>query len=164
MNYGITVPDTLYYYRVGTSAQDLAGGNDCLFYTAPAAGTAVPVRVWATGDLGTGTSSAAAVRNAYATFAGTRYTDVWPTMGDNEQNNGLDSQYRTNFFDMRAGMLKQTAVWPTFGNHDVNGLTDPPPDITCCQNFSLPDPQRSAKTQRLPTVSIGSMFPRDPMP
>ena len=134
---GLT-PDTLYYYTVGTYTGTLAGGSDYLFYTAPSSGPATPVRVWVTGDMGWGGANPAAVRDAYISFTGTRYTDVWLTLGDNEQHTGLDSDYQWVFFDMYPNLLRQVAVRTAIGNHDVNGSSNPPPDMPYYANFTLP--------------------------
>src|SRR5437773_7426753 len=87
-------PDTEYYYSVGDTTSALAGGADFTFYTAPPAGSTEPIRIWAIGDSGTANSNAAAVRNAYATYTGTRYTDVWLMLGDNAYDSGTDSEYQ----------------------------------------------------------------------
>src|SRR5204863_1664785 len=64
-------PNTKYFYSIGATDTNLAGGADHFFVTAPAA--AKPTRIWAIGDFGTypiyGTA-ALEVRDAYYSFAG----------------------------------------------------------------------------------------------
>jgi acid phosphatase type 7 len=126
-------PDTRYYYSVGTTTSTLAGGPDYAFFTAPPAGSTQPIRIWAIGDSGTADDRAQAVRNAYASHTGTRYTDVWLMLGDNAYNDGTDTEYQSAVFNMYPTFLRQTVLWPTIGNHDAN--TTPPPYF---QIFTLP--------------------------
>ncbi|MDB4308267.1 fibronectin type III domain-containing protein, partial [Gammaproteobacteria bacterium] len=74
--------DTLYNYTVGSSAAALVGGNlanngdgEHFFTTAPASGSDKPTRVWVIGDSGTKNADAAAVRDAYKAYTGSRGTD-----------------------------------------------------------------------------------------
>src|SRR5262249_10628876 len=130
--------DTRYYYSIGTSTDTLAGGPDYLFYTAPPANSALPTRVWVIGDSGTADANAAAVRNAYYTSAGTRYTDLLLMLGDNAYVNGTDSDYQAAVFDMYPDILRQTVVWPTIGNHDTAQATNPPASLPYYNIFTLP--------------------------
>ncbi len=132
-------PNTLYYYSVGTATEALAGGDATHFFrTHPIAGTSVPTRVWVLGDSGTANASAAAVRNAYATFTGTRATDVWLMLGDNAYETGTDAEYEAAVFDMYPGFLRQAFLWPTLGNHDTAGSSSPPASLPYYQIFNLP--------------------------
>lgn len=111
--------DTLYYYSVGTTSQVLAGANSSHFFaTAPTPGTAQPTRIWVIGDSGTANSNAAAVRDAYLNFAGTRHTDLWLMLGDNAYQSGTDAEYQAAVFNIYPTLLRQSVVWPTLGNHD----------------------------------------------
>jgi hypothetical protein len=113
------LPDTRYYYAVGTAAQILAG-NDAnhFFYTSPQVSVAKPTRVWVLGDSGTANSSARAVRDAYYSFTGSRHTDLWLMLGDNAYSSGTDSEYQAAVFNMYPQMLRKSVLWPTLGNHD----------------------------------------------
>lgn len=112
-------PDRRYYYAIGSSSQTLAGGDAShTFVTSPQAGTDKPTRIWVIGDSGTANSNAAAVRQAYEQFTGTRGTDLWLMLGDNAYPDGTDSEYQGAVFDMYPEILRQTALWPTLGNHD----------------------------------------------
>ncbi|HTD87774.1 MAG TPA: fibronectin type III domain-containing protein, partial [Candidatus Binatia bacterium] len=109
--------DTRYYYSVGFAGIVLAGGNDCFFVTAPT--TPKPTRIWALGDSGTANDDAAAVRDAYAAFVGSRYTDLWLMLGDNAYQSGTDEQYTDAVFNMYPTMLRKNVLWPTIGNHET---------------------------------------------
>lgn len=112
-------PNTRYYYSVGTTAVSLAGGDASYFFvTAPAPGTPKPTRVWVLGDSGTANANAAAVRDAYLAYTGSRGTDLWLMLGDNAYPDGTDAQYQSAVFNMYPGVLRNTVLWPTLGNHD----------------------------------------------
>jgi calcineurin-like phosphoesterase family protein/purple acid phosphatase-like protein/PKD domain-containing protein len=113
------LPSTRYYYSIGSSTETLAGGtSDFSFVTAPAIGTTRPFRTWVLGDSGTANPNAAAVRNAYTTFTGTRPTDLWLMLGDNAYPNGTDTEYQAAVFNMYTVMLRQSVLWSCYGNHD----------------------------------------------
>ena len=123
---GLT-PDTLYYYSIGSTTQVLAGGvlpggDSHFFATAPPPGVAQPTRIWVIGDSGDAGVNpglkAAAVRNAYLSFTGTRHTDLWLMLGDNAYEDGTDGEYQNAVFNMYPTLLRQSVVWPTLGNHD----------------------------------------------
>ena len=112
-------PDTLYYYSVGSTTQVLAGGDSGHFFvTAPTPGVAQPTRIWVVGDSGTADANAAAVRDAYLNFTGTRHTDLWLMLGDNAYESGTDAEYQKAVFNMYPTLLRQSVLWPSFGNHD----------------------------------------------
>ena len=112
-------PQTRYFYSIGTTTQILEGDDvDHSFVTFPPAGTPRPTRLWVIGDPGTGTSEQAAVRDAYAAYNGSRYTDLWLMLGDNAYSSGTDAEYQSAVFNMYSGLLKKTVLWPARGNHD----------------------------------------------
>jgi hypothetical protein len=112
------LPDTVYYYSIGTPTTTIAGDAGFHFRTSPPLGSERPTRVWVLGDSGTADAGARAVRDAYANFAGSRYTDLWLMLGDNAYNNGLDQEYQAAVFNTYPAMLRKTVLWPTYGNHD----------------------------------------------
>jgi calcineurin-like phosphoesterase family protein/purple acid phosphatase-like protein/fibronectin type III domain protein len=116
-------PLTRYWYEVGTGTAFFVGDANDFFETAPAVGVAMPTRVWVIGDSGTANASAAAVRDAYINFAGTRHTDIWLMLGDNAYNSGTDTEYQNAVFNMYPTLLQNTTLWSTRGNHesDVGG-------------------------------------------
>lgn len=111
------LPDTLYYYSVGTAHQVLGSGSGYFFVTPPT--NAKRTRVWVTGDTRTGDDAQLSVRDAYYQFTGSRYTDVWLTLGDNGGRTGADTEYQVIFFDCFRQILRQSGVWPSIGNHDA---------------------------------------------
>ena len=111
-------PGTTYYYSIGTTSGPLAGDSTYFFVTAPAVGSSRPTRIWVIGDSGTADANAAAVRNAYTTFNGSRYTDLWLMLGDNAYSSGTDGEFQNAVFNMYPSFLRQTVLWPTLGNHD----------------------------------------------
>jgi hypothetical protein len=132
-------PATKYYYAVETTLARVGGGTaEDYFVTSPPAGSAAATRVWVLGDAGTGTSDAAAVRDAYYATGGRASTDLLLLLGDNAYEDGLDSDYQRNFFEMYQGLLRNTPVWPALGNHDTAQSTNPPPTIPYFTIFTLP--------------------------
>jgi hypothetical protein len=130
---------TRYYYSVGSTTTTLAGGGSSyFFYTAPPSGTVIAVRIWVVGDSGTGNSSARAVRNAFDSYNGSKYTNMMLMLGDNAYSSGTDSQYQSNLFDVYKNRLRQTVVWPTIGNHDTAESSNPSLSIPYFLNFTLP--------------------------
>src|SRR5438132_458722 len=112
-------PNTVYYYAVGTTTKILAGNDPSSFFlTAPRVGKSKPTRIWVLGDPGTADADAAAVRDAYYAFTGTRHTDLWLMLGDNAYPSGKDSEYQAAVFDMYPTMLRKSVLWPTFGSHE----------------------------------------------
>lgn len=109
---------TRYYYSVGTSVAPLAGDASYTFVTAPVAGPSTSTRAWVIGDSGQPGFYASAVRDAYATWTGTRGTDLWLMLGDNAYQTGTDSEFQAGVFDQYPVMLRQAVLWPTRGNHD----------------------------------------------
>lgn len=131
-------PATQYFYSIGSLSQRLAEGADCNFITFPPPGQAQPTRVWVIGDPGQGPDlTQRFVRDAYAAYTGLRHTDVWLALGDNCLVWGTDEEYQTYFFDVFAGLLRQTALWPAIGNHETWGGA-PAGRIPYLDIFSLP--------------------------
>jgi hypothetical protein len=134
---GLT-PNTTYFYSIATGTQTLVGGADYFFVTAPRPGTRKPTRIWAIGDAGTTFKAQLDVRDAYGSFTGSRYTDVWLMLGDNAYYSGLDSEYQAAVFNVYQKLLRQTFLWSTIGNHETGQSPNPPPTIPYYQIFTLP--------------------------
>ena len=117
---GGLVPDTRYYYSVGTLTEVLAGGDaDHFFETAPVAGTSKPSRIWVLGDSGSANADAMAVRDAYYLVTGAQHTHLWLMLGDNAYVARARTRItRAAVFDIYPEMLRKSVLWPTFGNHD----------------------------------------------
>ncbi len=114
---GLT-PATKYFYSIGTTTYTLQGNASNYFKTAPLVGSTAPVRIWATGDFGTGTTSQATVRDAFANYTASSPADFWVWMGDNAYASGYDSEYQSKVFDMYPNQFKNIPVYPCLGNHD----------------------------------------------
>ncbi len=114
------LPDTRYYYSVGTTSQTLSGGDaEHFFVTAPTPGTENPTLLWVTGDFGTGDASQTNVMMAYRNYAGTNHTDAILMLGDNAYESGTDQEFTTKLFIPYAPLIRQSVSWPCVGNHDV---------------------------------------------
>ena len=123
-------PDTKYYYRVGSTGTNLAGGTNHYFVTSPIAGK--PTRIWALGDCGTASAAGyqafdhvRETRAAYEAFTTARRTDLWLLLGDNAYFTGEDSQYQTAIFDIFTNQLPNTVLWSTVGNHEALATASP---------------------------------------
>jgi len=113
-------PDTQYYYSVGEIGVPIVGDDaDHRLRTAPTTGTARATRIWTIGDAGFTGANLNAVRDAYATYAGSSSADLFVLLGDNAYLTGTDAQYQTAVFDTHAAMLRTTPVWSVVGNHEA---------------------------------------------
>ncbi len=114
------LPDTKYFYSVGTSTVAQVGDDaDHFFFTAPIAGTDRAMRVWVLGDAGTADSEQRQVRDAYYGSPAYKYNDMVLLLGDNAYNTGTDSEYQAALFDMYPTVLRQSPVWSCLGNHET---------------------------------------------
>ncbi len=113
------VPDTKYFYSVGSSTVMLAGDDsDHFFTTSPIVGIPTPTRVLVLGDSGGFFQNATEVRDAYRGYAGANPADLWLMLGDNALLDGTDSEYQSGVFDMFPSLLRTRVLWPSRGNHD----------------------------------------------
>jgi phosphodiesterase/alkaline phosphatase D-like protein len=119
-------PQTKYFYAIGTTSTWFTVDTNSFFITSPLVGTRGPTRIWALGDSGTASSEAAAARDAYTTFNGTRPTDVWLMLGDNAYGDGSDTDYQIAVYNFYPKYLQNTVLWPTIGNHDSHTLSAQP--------------------------------------
>ena len=123
-NHEVTIsgllPNTTYYYAVGTSSSDLAGDDATTFFrTSPVQGGAPPVRIWAIGDAGTGSTDQAHVRDAYMNYIGANPANAWIWLGDNAYLSGREIEFQHVVFKgMYEPVLRNTPLFPAPGNHD----------------------------------------------
>jgi len=112
--------NTKYFYSVG-SFNNVEAGNDAAHYftTAPVNGSNQKIRIWAIGDAGTGTNNQNNVRDAYYNLDNVE-TNVVLALGDNAYNDGKDSEYTANFFNVYKDLFRHAPVWATRGNHERN--------------------------------------------
>jgi len=134
-------PNTLYYYNIGSTTQTIQGDANNYFKTLPVVGSTQKIRVLAMGDMGNNSTNQVNVRNAYQTFNGSNYTDIWMLMGDNAYNTGTDAEYQSSFYNIYQGSLtKNHVLWPSPGNHDYANSSARQADhlIPYYDMFSLP--------------------------
>jgi Calcineurin-like phosphoesterase len=114
------VNSTKYFYKIGTTSQDLQGDVNNFFGTSkpPSGATPSNFRVWVTGDFGVGTASQIAVKNAYKNHVGTNIADFWIWLGDNAYSYGTDAEYTAYTFNQYPDVFKNTPIFPSIGNHD----------------------------------------------
>ncbi len=115
-------PATKYYYRIGNSNTVLQGDVENYFSTAPVAGTVTPLRIWALGDFGAGTTIESAVRDAYLNYTGSTYTNLFIWLGDNAYEYGTDANFQANVFGYFGTQFKHFPVMPAPGNHEYNNV------------------------------------------
>jgi hypothetical protein len=132
------LPNTRYYYSIGTDAETIAGDSSYTFKTPPVEDTVQATQIWVIGDAGTAYAEQYEVRDAYADNLGLTGTDLWLMLGDNAYEDGSDADFQVGVFDVYEEMLRQSPIWPVFGNHDAHDSdskteTGPYYDI-----FSLP--------------------------
>jgi acid phosphatase type 7 len=135
------VPDTKYYYAIGTAAGiQLGGTEDFYFITAPVPGSDErSLRVWVLGDTGRGNELAARVRDGYLKFTGHRHTDLWLMLGDNAYDNGTLEEYQQGIFEMYPELLRCSALFPAFGNHDAGSANSADQSGVYYDLFTLPN-------------------------
>ena len=132
------VPDTCYFYSIGSAGETLAGGTNYFFRTAPPVGSQRPIRIWVLGDSGMTNMFAGPVRDAYYNFTGSRYTDLWLMLGDNAYHDRSDSIWQLAVFNTYPTLLRQTVLWSTIGNQETFNLPTAPPTLPYFDILSLP--------------------------
>jgi Calcineurin-like phosphoesterase len=112
------LPNTKYYYKIGSTAITLQQGEENYFYTAPFFGSEQKIQIWAIGDFGKGSSTQYQVLQSYIDYLGGKRNDMWIWLGDNAYNLGLDSEYGNYVFDVYQNQFKNWNFYPALGNHD----------------------------------------------
>jgi len=118
-------PATTYHYTVGTPGGILAASPDFQFTTPPVAGTAVPLRIWAMGDAGTGDIFQEQVRDAFRAWSGNRPPDFVLQLGDNAYYGGEDAEFQTAMFAIYQPELRRLPFWSCLGNHEIENIPAP---------------------------------------
>jgi acid phosphatase type 7 len=136
-------PNTKYFYTIGSTSGVLASSTNHFFITAPTVGTEQKIRIWATGDCGTGAATQVAVKNQFLNYVGNNYINLWLLLGDNAYSYGTDAEYQAKFFVPYQSdrIMKQTLLMPAPGNHDYYSGTgyQNDPGLAYLKNFSLPN-------------------------
>jgi hypothetical protein len=133
-------PNTKYFYSIGSSTSVQAGDTGYYFYTHPNVGSTGPVRIWAIGDFGVGSTAQTLVRDAYMNYARSTntHTNLWLWLGDNAYVTGLDNEYQTNVFNMYPYQFRKWVCWPTTGNHDLYSANATNQTGAYFDSFTLP--------------------------
>jgi len=108
---------TRYYYSPSTSFSNLVLGEEFSFVTSPL--LPKPTRIWGQGDLGTATSAARAVVDAFTNYNRGPAPDVWLLLGDNAYSTGTDAEYQRALFNFMPDVLRASFLWTTIGNHET---------------------------------------------
>ncbi len=114
--------NTVYYYAVGNSDGQMAGGDDNHYFKTAPSGSE-PIKIWVLGDAGKKSADQAAVRDAYYDFIGDEPIDFMLLLGDNAYSDGTQQDYQVAWFESTYGYpdrLINSTMWSTFGNHDGN--------------------------------------------
>jgi len=118
------VPDTTYFYNIGSATDTLAGGDAAhTFKTPPVPGSAPGTRIWVLGDAGTGDANQASVRDAFYTWTASRDPDLVLQLGDNAYEEGTDSEFQEKVFDVYGDLMKRVPFWSCLGNHETADQT-----------------------------------------
>lgn len=132
------LPETRYFYRVGSTTKILQGTYNNHFYTAPTPDSKDKVQIAVFGDCGLDKNgSQAATLNSYLNHVGSNQAELLLLLGDNAYDNGTDTEYQNTFFKPYGGtILKNHIIFPTPGNHDYGdqaSRTNP-----YYKNFTMP--------------------------
>lgn len=117
------VPNTKYYYTVGTTTTALQGDADNFFVTAPADTSTKKITAAVFGDCGRNdnnyqTNSLNQYLN-YLQSKSIKAADLMLLLGDNAYTNGTDAEYTSGFFaPYQSTILKNHIMFPAPGNHD----------------------------------------------
>jgi acid phosphatase type 7 len=116
---GLT-PNTKYYYAIFKDDSLMQGSAEHYFYTSQPIGSTNKLRVWVTGDEGTGQVNQVNVATQMENYVGANYLNAWILLGDNAYSSGTDTEFTSYFFQpyQNKRFMKQTPIWPSPGNHD----------------------------------------------
>jgi acid phosphatase type 7 len=135
-------PNTKYYYAIFKEDSLMQGGTEHYFYTSQPIGSTTKLRVWVTGDEGTGHPNQVAVATQMENYVGANYLNAWILLGDNAYSSGTDIEFDTYFFQpyQAKRFMKQTPIWPSPGNHDYgnNPANQASHNIRYFDIFSVP--------------------------
>jgi hypothetical protein len=112
-------PGTKYFYRTGARQVVPQLDSTQFFHTAPVVGSRSPVRIWAAGDFGDGSTNQRDSYQSILSVAGDHLPDAWIWLGDNAYESGTEEEYQKNLFDIYdRSFLQHTPIYPSPGNHD----------------------------------------------
>ncbi len=113
--------NTKYYYAVGSSSEQLVGGDiNHYFTTSPTGAIEEPINIWVLGDAGKGGTNQRNVRDAFYDLHGDEPIAMALLLGDNAYNDGSQSNYQDTWFeDMYEDRLINMPLFSAYGNHDA---------------------------------------------
>ncbi len=136
------LPQTRYYYSIGSTVETLQGQADNYFETTAQKGQVGKYRFGVFGDCGTHSIIQDKVRNQFAAYLGNNYLNAWLLLGDNAYSYGTDAEYQVRFFNhYKDDFLKKYPLYPAPGNHDYsNDNSDRQNDhkVPYYDNFTMP--------------------------
>ena len=115
------LPDTKYYYTIGTSNITLQGDTKNYFRTLPLTSPAYnkTIRILAVGDVAKATVYEEQMRDAFLHYIDTNYVDGYLMLGDNAYPSGQDTDFQNGFFNyFEPSITAHTVLWPALGNHE----------------------------------------------
>jgi len=117
------LPQTKYYYSIGTLKDTLQGNTDNYFSTFPDAGKEGLYRIGVFGDPGLNSINQYNVRDAFVNYLSDNYLNAWIVLGDNAYSDGSDAEYQAKFFNVyKDKLLKKYPLFPSPGNHDYHDV------------------------------------------
>ena len=115
------LPDTKYYYAIGSPTSILGGSYRNNFTTAPPATTNRKIRIGVFGDAGTGTKVQKAIRDGYLHLNKGGSPDLALLLGDNAYPSGTDGQHQQKMFDIYDNtVFANHPVFSVPGNHEYD--------------------------------------------
>jgi len=136
------LPDTKYYYAIGSQQSILKGSYRNYFTTSPPADTKRKIRIGVFGDPGTGNAMQKSTRDNYLKIkGGYNNAEMVIMLGDNAYSNGTEAEHNTKFFDIyNNNVFDNNVVFPVPGNHEYanNRARAIDHDIPYYHVFSVP--------------------------
>jgi hypothetical protein len=133
------LPNTKYYYTIGSSTRQLQGDAGNNFVTPPVPGSEGKYNFWLVGDCGNNSTNQKNVRDAYINYMGSNTTNGWLLLGDNAYSSGTESEFQAEFFDVYQGTVsKSMPLYPSPGNHDYNNGSQFDHNVPYYSIFDMP--------------------------
>lgn len=117
-----------YYYGIFEGNNKILGDSSYFFRTQKRAQDYTKIKLWVTGDCGTGTVQQSDTRNSFLNYIGVDSLDGWLLLGDNAYTYGTQAEYQAKFFEVYQTdrIMRQTPIFPSPGNHDYGGTANQP--------------------------------------
>lgn len=139
------LPNTRYYYSIGSLRDTLQYGPNNYFSTLPVPGAEGSYRIGVFGDCGYLSINQVNTRDQLLKYLNGKDLNAWILLGDNAYNDGNDMEYQAKFFNSyKDNLLKKYPVFPSPGNHDYHDAdfgaqyAQTTHNTAYYQNFSMP--------------------------